>query len=145
MKMFEGIQTFLDEGGDAACYALDILKIAEKITNFKIDVIETLCVCIEKKFIYYNWENAADNDNFFVKLPAEMLSFLVGKTYTVSKETAEYVLKAGEYAVDYWQKPDLSPGHFRLPDWDSLKNSKTVKVGKITSKRIFRLAKGGTL
>jgi hypothetical protein len=139
MKMFEGIQTFLDEGGDAACYALDVLKIAEKATGFKIDVIETLCVCIDKKYIYYNWENTLDNNNFFMNDPAAMLSFFTGKKWAVTKESADYAVNPGEYAVDYWQKPDLSPGHFRLPDWDSLKDSKTVKIGKITSRRVFRL------
>jgi hypothetical protein len=141
MKMFEGIQTFLEEGGDAACYALDILKIAEKVTNKDFDVIATLCTCINKGFIYYNWKNADDDDNFFMKNPAAMLSFLTGKRWTVTKESANYVLKPDEYAVDYWQKPDSVLGHFRLPDWDSLKDSKTAKVGKITSRRIFRLAK----
>lgn len=140
MKMFEGIQTFLDEGGDAACYALCILKIAERITGFKIDVIETLCVCIEKGFIYYNWKNPNDGNNFFVNEAAKMLSFLVGKSYTISKEAPNYVAKNNEQIVDRWERTKVGSviGHFRLPDWDSLRDSQTVRFGKIASKRVFR-------
>jgi len=141
MKMFEGIQTFLEEGGDAACYALDILKISEGITGFKIDVIETLCACIEKKFIYYNWQNPADDNNFFVNDPAAMLSFLVGKEYTVTKEAADYAVKSiNEWIVERWERVKVGSvvGHFRLPNWDSLRDSQTVKFGKIASKRVFK-------
>lgn len=138
MKMFEGIQTFLDESGDASCYALCILKLAEKITGLEVDVIATLCGCINQKFIKYNWDNAQDSDNFFVVEPAKMLEFLTSKKWAVSKEEADYVIRPGEHIVDFWQKKGETSGHFRLPYWDSLKNSQTVKFGKITSTRVFK-------
>jgi hypothetical protein len=42
--------------------------------------------------------------------------------------------------VDRWERVRTGAvtGHFRLPDWDSLHDSQTVKYGKIVSRRVFR-------
>ena len=138
--MKEGIQTFLSEAGEAACYALSIMKIAEKITGKSRPVVETLIDCIERKYIYFNWVDPNDNENMFVLLPDEMLSYLSGTSWRVSKEPSGYKAKAEEWVVERWERVRVgsTTGHFKLPDWDSLVNSQTVKYGKIASYRVFR-------
>ena len=138
--MKAGIQTFLIESGEAACYALDILQLAEKITGKSRPVIETLIDCIDRKFIYYNWNNQNDNDNFTVLKPDAMLSHLTDIRWSVTKESDAYKARIGEWIVERWERVKTGTiiGHFRLPDWDSLADSQTVKFGKIASTRVFR-------
>jgi hypothetical protein len=138
--MKSGIQTLLGEAGEAACYALDILEIAERERGQKLDIIDALCRGIERGYIHYNENDLNDNDNFFVEDPAAFLSMFAGGRWTVEKTGADYIPLRGEYAVDRWERVKTGTviGHFRLPDWDSLHNSMTVRYGKIVSKRIFR-------
>jgi hypothetical protein len=58
----------------------------------------------------------------------------------VEKTGPNYTPAKGEYVVDRWERVKTGAviGHFRLPDWDSLYDSMTVRYGKIVSKRVFR-------
>jgi len=136
----KGIQTFLDEAGDAACYALDIIKIAELYLNSEMEPVEWLLKGIDKHFIYYNHDDPNDNQNFFVNDPAGFLTMMTDSPWSVQKTDANYIPQKDEYVVERWERvrTGTTIGHFRLPDWDSLFNSQTVKYGKIVSKRIFR-------
>jgi hypothetical protein len=138
--MRAGIQTLLSEAGEAACYALDILEIAERERGQRLDLIEALYEGIDRGFIYYNEKDPNDNDNFFVENPAMLLAIFTGHRWTVEKVGPDYVPAPGEYAVDRWERVRTGAviGHFRLPDWDSLQDSMTVRYGKIVSKRVFR-------
>jgi phage gp29-like protein len=75
-NLFAGIQTFLQEAGETACYALSIIKIAERITGRSIEPVTALVDGIEKKRIRYNWNDQDDGDNFFVADPAALLAAL---------------------------------------------------------------------
>jgi hypothetical protein len=141
-KLFAGIQTFLQEAGESACYALSIIKIAERITGRSIEPVTALVDGIEKKHIRYNWNDQHDGDNFFVADPAALLSALTGKPVTVRKETNINRGPApGEYIVQCWERQAVGKTitHFRLPDWDSLKDSQTVKYGRVASLRVFKV------
>jgi hypothetical protein len=140
--MRAGIQTLLGEAGEAACYALSILEIAERELwgGQKIDPVDALYLGIEKGYIHYNEKDPDDNDNFFVEDPAALLAMFAGGRWTVEKAGPDYVPVKGERVVDRWERniTGVVIGHFRLPDWDSLHDSKTVKYGQIVSKRVFR-------
>ena len=138
--MKSGIQTLLGEAGEAACYALDILEIAERVRGQKLDPVGALYQGIERGYIHYNENDPNDNDNFFVEDPAALLSMFAGGRWTVEKAGPGYVPARGEYVVDRWERVRTGAviGHFRLPDWDSLHDSMTVRYGKIASKRVFR-------
>ncbi|MDR0586034.1 MAG: DUF261 domain-containing protein [Treponema sp.] len=138
--MRSGIQTLLGEAGEAACYALDILEIAERARRRNLDLISALYQGIERGYIYYNENNPDDNNNFFVENPAALLSMFAGGRWTVEKADPDYIPAPGEYVVDRWERTKTGAviGHFRLPDWDSLHDSMTVRYGKIVSKRVFR-------
>jgi len=142
-KLFFGIQTFLHEAGEAACYALCIAKIAEKITGKAVEPLDALLGGIERKFVYYNWANPDDPDNFYVSDAEKFLSLLTGRRVTVIKtDNANYRPAPNEYVAERWERPTAKTvySHFRLPDWDSLRDSQTVKYGKLASLRVFRPA-----
>ena len=52
--MKQGIQTLMQEAGEAACYALAIIKIAERLMNLEIYPINAFYEAFEKGYIYYN-------------------------------------------------------------------------------------------
>jgi len=140
-KLFSGIQTFLQEAGEAACYALCIAKIAEKINGKAVEPIEALREGIERKFIYYNWDNPDDPDNFYVNDAEKFLCLLTGRRAAVIKiDGANYRPAPNEHAVERWERPTAKTvySHFRLADWDPLRDSQTVKYGKLASLRIFK-------
>jgi hypothetical protein len=138
--MKKGIQTLLGEAGEAGCYAFDIIEIAERIGGREINLVSALYRGIEQGYIHYNEKDKNDNDNFFVENPPAFLAMLAGGKWTVEKTGPSYHPAAGEYVVDRWErlKTGTVIGHFRLPDWDSIDDSQTVKYGKIVSKRVFR-------
>ena len=142
-KLFPEIQTFFQEAGEATCYAFCIAKLAEKITGKVIEPIDALLSGIERKFIYYNRENPEDPDNFYVDNAEQFLSLLTGKRVTVIKtNNVTYNPASNEYIAERWERPTpkMVYSHFRLPDWDSLHDSQTVKYGKLVSLRVFKVA-----
>jgi hypothetical protein len=128
------------EAGEAACYALGIIEIANRFNKQEMPVMETLIKAIDSKYIYYNWKNVSDNDNFTVLDPARFLALMTCQPWQVEKVPFDYAPKPGEYVIDRWERQltGKTIGHFRLPDWDSLADSQTVRYGKIVSRRIFR-------
>jgi hypothetical protein len=142
--MREGIQTFLQEAGEAACYALDIVKIAEEVLEKELPCAESLLIGIDKGYIHYTWNNPNDNDNFYVNDPPAFLSALTGKKVTVrtiegAAAIAAWEPKENEYTVQCWQRVKTGAliTHFRRPKWDSLTYSVTVAQGNLASLRIF--------
>ena len=129
-KLFPGIQSFCAAIGRWSCYAFCILKIAEKYTGANYDPLSEIIIAINKGFIKYNWNNANDPDNMFVKEPAAWLMMLTGRPWTVRKSYDWPEMR--RYTVEVWNN-----AHFRLPDWDSLQDSVSVATGKITSWRVF--------
>ena len=138
--MKPGIQTFMAEAGEAACYALCIVRIAEISTRREFDPLTALQRGIDLGQIKYNPANANDNDNFFVERPDDFLGLLTGERWTVTKEAVDYKWGEGEFVVERWERvrPALTTGHFRLPTWDSLIGSQTVGYGQVASLRVFR-------
>jgi hypothetical protein len=138
--MKQGIQTFMAEAGEAACYALCIIRIAEMSTRREFDPLVALQRGIDLGQIKYNPADANDNDNFFVERPDDYLGLLTGELWNVTKESADYKWGSGEFVVERWERvrPASTTGHFRLPSWDPLIGSQTVKFGKVASLRVFR-------
>lgn len=139
--MKQGIQTFFGEIGEAACYALVIIQIAIEESKKQLDPVAMLELGIHIGMIHYT--TPEDNDNFFVKDPALFLTTISGIDWAVTKENADYIAKQGERVVERWERKITGStiGHFRLPEWDSLIDSKTVKYGQLVSKRVFRRVK----
>lgn len=137
--MQQGVQTFLGEVGEAGCYALAIIHLAERITGRDMDVVKELEKAVSEGFIIYNPDNTEDTNNLFVESPDRFLSSLTGKEFTIKKIDYEYLPKPGEFVIYRWERTTTkcTYSHFRLPDFDTLQDSQTVKFGKIVSTRVF--------
>jgi hypothetical protein len=149
--MRAGIQTLFGEAGEAACYAFDIIEIAERVSGKALDPVDAFYQGADRGYIHYDAQNSNDNDNFYVNDPAAFLGLLTGRKWTVAKTTPikdgwqyengkPYVPLPGDFLVDRWERVRTGAivAHFRLPDWDSLVNSQTVQFGRIASRRVFR-------
>ena len=133
--MKKGIQSFFLAAGKNGCYCFCIIKIAERILKAELDPQSALQAGIDNKFIRVNEKNYSQGDNFYVLEPAKFLTYLSGWKCDVKKENPEYKAKQGETVVECWECNGRV--HFRLPDWDPLENSQTVKYGKVKSLRVF--------
>lgn len=133
--MRKKIQSFFLSAGSFACYAFCIIRLAEKITGTDIDVMSALQAGIDKGFIRFDEDCLSSPNNFYVLEPAKFLEYLSGWKCNVKKEAVDYKPKDGELCVQCWKR--LKSTHFRLPDWDPLENSQTVKYGALDSLRVF--------
>jgi len=143
-------QSFCKAIGEWGCYALCIINIAEQITGKKIDKLQACEDGIKAKFkdakgvehsvIEFNENNYQDPKNFDVNAPDLFLGMLTGKRFTIRHEYNDilYKPKEGEYIVERWERNGY--GHFaRTRDgYNSLQDSKCVKLGKLASLRIFK-------
>lgn len=144
--MRSGIQTILSEAGEAACYALTLGKVAEKWIreNRDPDFVQDACLVvlagIDSGAVYYDEDAPDNNNNFFVEDPSKLLRILTGVNWEVFKAEPGYVPKPGEFAIQRWERTKTGAvlGHFRLRDWDPVRDSATVRLGAIVSQRICR-------
>ncbi len=140
--MMDFIQTFCGEIGESACYALSLIKVAENITGRNYNVIECLDAAITKGYIYYNRKDPNDNDNFYVQQPEQFVKMLTGRKLSVRHDAANPIIETDkEYVIQRWERVQtgITTAHFRLPDWDPVFDSQTVKHGRIVSTRVIRL------
>ena len=123
--------------GKNSCFFLQLVNIAEKATGVALDVPTAAWICSTKGYVYINWDNLNDDDNFWIKQHKEILELLTGKKWSYVKEAANYKAKKNEYIINEWKNGNVT--HFDSDDFHSLQTSYTMKVGKIVSKRVFKL------
>ena len=144
--MKSGIQTFFAEAGEAACYALDLVDVADEWGATwgqpAKDPCKALQTGIDLGRIHYNAQDEADEDNFFVTDPARFLEDLTGVPWEVRKEAPEYEARArpGEFVILRSERVSTGKtiGHFWRRRFNSLTHSLCVERGKIVSLRVCR-------
>lgn len=125
--------------GRYGCYFLSILHAAEKVTGKYIDAFAAFMLAMDKGYV---------KEDCFVTNPAELLIWLTGEKWTMTKEAAGFVCVDAEVEIlrYEWQETTELHGHFVVGDgdggieYDPYGESLTVKNGKLVSKRIFRKA-----
>jgi len=140
--MRQGIQTLFQEAGESACYAFSICELGERISGKHLDVEAAFEQGFKLGDIYYNEHDQNDPDNFFVRAPDAFMALVSGKKASVRKEPdVNYRPRDGEYIVQCWERQVTGKTitHFRLPDWDPLLDSETVKRGALKSLRVFKV------
>ena len=90
----------------------------------------------DRGYIKFNKSDFKDSDNFYILDPATILELLTDSKWTVSIQPASYQPTSGDYVVQCYRYAYKT--HFKMEDFDSLQNSRTVKYGYIDSFRIFR-------
>jgi hypothetical protein len=129
----EGIQTFFGESYEAACNALSIIKIAEEVnrTNYTWgQATDMLIAAIQAGYVYYNWKDTLDKENYTVLNGEKMLAmFTKRKAAARFVNGASYKAREDEYTIQRWKWGNKT--HFRRPKWDPIINSQTVRNGVI--------------
>ena len=124
--MNNDIQTFLKKAGDSACYVLCLLDVAFS-DNRPFDLVYCLQTIVNKGWV---------RSDFYVLRPDLILQEFTGCKWEVFKAGADYVPARNEYEIDYYERGSI--GHFDRPNFHPIVNSRTVKEGRLASKRICR-------
>jgi len=135
--MQNGIQSVYLCLGNESCFFLQLLNIAEKESGHKIDIETAAWLCSLKKFIYLNWNDLTDKNNFLVKEHAKILELFTGKRWLYTSESPSYKAKKNEYIIDEWKNGSYT--HFDSDNFHSLQKSNTVANGMIVSRRVFKI------
>jgi len=136
--MNAGIQRDLSELGEAGCYLISITRLAEIQNNVRFDITRV-------------YEDALAHGDIrsdcFVLEAARLLSRLTAKSWSMSKQPADYAVKPSELEIlryEWAPKPMTTLGHFVVGNgsgrvaFDPMgDNSPVVKNGKLASKRVF--------
>lgn len=148
--IFDGIQDFSGEVHEAACYALCLSKVGELYLQQKnknasvniMDIFDNSCGPTKEDIIYYNRKNLNDNNNFFVQHPDELVKMITGKKVKVWKEyNLSYKPEKNEFIIKRYErvKTGITYGHFDMDNFHPIKDSYTVKYGKLVSLRIVKI------
>lgn len=139
--------------GEAGCYFLCLLRLAEKFLGKFLDPFHFYILAVQGRYM---------RANCFLDQPADFLSILIGGHWRMlkagdGKDSAgnaydlplSYKLAADELEIDRYERAEVAAGkttliaHFVVSDgvtveWDPYGTSRTVRDGKLVSKRIFR-------
>jgi len=140
--MIRHIQTLCIGIGDGACYALSLIKVAERFLARDLDALRAIDEAIEKKIIKFNWGTPTDNEAMYVNTPAGFLRMLTGRNWTVRREDAAYKTEnPKEYIINSWgiSNAEGAPRHFTFNADDTLYKSPLRTNGKLISVRVCRL------
>lgn len=128
----ESRQRLMKTLGEYGCYFLSLVRMAEGITQKRIDAVDVYLDALEKKW--------TDGEVTMLD-PSAILDYMTGIKFSVRKENADYQAKDGEYEVLLYTNGAYN--HFVLGDgnggtaYDPLGDSRTAASGRITGKRIF--------
>lgn len=122
-ERYNGIQTVFEKAGESGCLFLSLLSIAEEYTGLPVDFIVAYRKCIDLGLI---------EKDFFCNNQEKILYTFTGKKWkkTVLKELPSPVPE-NMFTVEKWHNDRTGFTHFRRRSFDTLKNSITVKEGKI--------------
>lgn len=126
---YEGIQTVLRKCGESGCLFLSILSIAEEVAGVSFDLINTIHICLQKRWITSDFE-CLDS--------LAILNYLTGKIW-IRREVPELLapVRDNEYTVANYYNPRTGIIHRRRRPYDTLKASVTVRDGYIKSYYIY--------
>ena len=126
---YEGIQTLLKNCGDSGCLFLSVLSIAEEVADVSFDLINTIHICLQKKWIA---------DDFECLDSLSILNYLTGKIWSRREVTClTGDVAYNEYTVANYFNPRTGIIHRRRRGYDTLKNSVTVREGSILTYYVY--------
>ena len=123
--MKEGIQKTLENIGKYGC---GFLCLCHVMGVHEDDIVARYYEAVEKGFI---------DRECFVKDWSRLATWLCPTWHTVKCEISNLKDRKATFCIEYWYNPKTKLHHFKLPDWDPLGESVTVKQGMIESYRNF--------
>lgn len=126
---YEGIQTLLKNCGDSGCLFLSVLSIAEEVADVSFDLINTIHICLQKKWIA---------DDFECLDSLAILNYLTGKIWARREVTClTGDVAYNEYTVANYFNPRTGIIHRRRRSYDTIKNSVTVREGSVLTYYVY--------
>ena len=127
-RRYEGIQTVLGVCGAEGCHFLTLLTIAEEHSGKTFDLIDTIHVCIDLKYV---------RPDFYVLKDCEILRLLTGKKWTRKDVEKLPPIGDNDYTEAIYFNPRTQFHHYRRRYMDTLEHSVTVEEGYIESYRVY--------
>ena len=126
----DGLQnTLIKNMAEYGCYFISLCRVCELETNNDVDLIMAAQYALAKGYI---------KKDFTVIDPANFLSDMLDKKVEVTVST-EKPKEDATYYVECWRNERTGYTHFKLPYFDSLLDSITVKEGDIVSYRNIKI------
>lgn len=134
-QKYDGLQTKalkaakqLSHMGDWACLFMSLCSIAEEQSDREMDIVTAYIKCLEAKYVDNEW-TCLDQ--------CAILQLLTGKKWTRRTVASLGVVADNEYTVEKWVRGKNT--HFRRRYVDTVKDSKTVKYGKLDCYYIYKV------
>jgi len=133
-------QKIAETMGKDGCYIFSLIYLAEKVSRTNIDALDVYRRALESGYI---------ESDCYVREPVKLLEMLTGKKWAMVKGSSTYATKKDEFEIlrfEYTAGRSII-GHFVVGDgvgrveYDPYGDSRTVRVGKLISKRVFWLVK----
>ena len=144
--MRQGIQTLFSELREAGCLALCICELGKPGIS-ESEAVGLILEGIARGFILYDEHDRQNPNNFFVQDRDGFMEMVTGQArWRSTREGPGYKPKPGEKLIECWKWDEklggkiISHQHFRLPNWDPIKEARTVRYGQLESYRVFRKA-----
>lgn len=134
--MNEPRQAYMKLMGEEGCYILSLVHLGERITHERIDAIAIFLEGMQQDLV---------QSNCLVVDAAGLLSMMTGVQWKKTYQTPDYRPKEGELEILRFERKTGAGTlrHYVVGDgrglvvYDPLGDSKTVRSGKLESKRIF--------
>lgn len=135
--MLQNAQGLCKRLGDEGCYELSLMFVAEAVSRREFDIVQMHKALLSLGLV---------REDCFVVNPAGVLEQLCGGQWSVTKEPAGYVTSPSEFEILRFERVDgrTTVAHFVVGDghggveFDPYEGSRTVREGKLVSKRIVR-------
>lgn len=136
MIPLEPRQKVMETLGKTGCYFLSIIHLAENITKERIDAIEQFLIALSEGNV---------RQDCFVTRPDAVLTTATGARWGMKKEAAYYLPGGLEHEILRFERQAVGEliSHFVVGNgvggvaWDPYGDSRTVREGKLVSKRVF--------
>lgn len=129
--MIERAQDKLLMLGKYGCYLMCLLSVAEeeKGVNMYPNILLWYDIFLDKGWI---------EEDCYILRPEKILEYLTGKKWNVRWESKDYVREDKEFIIENWRYERSNHFCRTAVDYNSVKYSRCVSMGKIDSVRVCK-------
>lgn len=137
--MKDGIQNLIYSLGGEGCYTLCLLDVAEEYLGHSVNILDVVNLAIYKGYIYYDWKNWKNPQNFYVEKPGMLLKLATGVDWMVLNEDAGRLPNGqNQYIIRRYERKNTTKtySHFSRDTFQPYLNNGTEKYGTEVSTRL---------
>lgn len=137
--MKDGIQNLIYSLGGEGCYTLCLLDVAEEYLGHPVNILDVVIRAINKGYIYYDWANWKNPQNFYVEKPTMLLKLATGVDWKVLHEDPGRLPNSqNQYIIRRYERTNTTKvySHFSRDTFQPYLNNGTEKHGVEVSTRL---------